>query len=243
VPNWAFIYGFPGEDPMEYERMAQLVPSLTHLQPPGGVNQVRLDRFSPNFNEAEARGFVNVRPAEPSRHVYPLRREDLSRLVWHFDFDYADGREPARYTHALRSAIEQWREHGEDARLDLAIDGDSIEIRDTRPAAARPRTVIRGAAGLAYLALDAGSTVEVVREELERLLGDAAPRTEQIEGWLQTWLRDRLVMREGPRYLSLATNATRRVQLPVERIAAFVSGSMVPPVAVASPWESATTGE
>jgi len=243
VPNWAFIYGFPGEDPMEYERMAQLVPSLTHLQPPGGVHQLRLDRFSPNFNEAEARGFVNVRPAEPARHVYALRRETLSRLMWHFDFDYADGREPARYTRALRCAIEDWREQGEDARLDLAADGDILEIRDTRPSAARPTTVIRGTAGLAYLALDAGSTVEAVREELERLVGDAAPRTEQIEGWLQTWLRDRLVMREGPRYLSLATNATRRVRLPVERIAAFLRGSMVPRPAVASSFESATTGE
>ena len=226
VPNWALIYGFPGEDPMEYERMAQLVPSLTHLQPPGGVNQVRLDRFSPNFNEAAARGFVNVRPAEPAHHIYPLPSEHLSRLVWHFDFDYADGREPARYTHALRCAIDEWREQSEDARLDLSADGDLVEILDTRPAAVRPRTVIRGAAGLAYLALDAGSAIEAVRDELEGVLGDAAPRTEQIEGWLETWLRDRLVMREGPRYLSLATNASRRVQLPVERIAAFLKEGM-----------------
>jgi ribosomal peptide maturation radical SAM protein 1 len=234
VPNWAFMYGFPGEDPLEYERMARLVPSLTHLQPPGGVNQVRLDRFSPNFDEAEAGGFVNVRPAEPYHHVYPLRREDLARLVWHFDFDYADGREPAGYTRALRCAIERWREQRETARLDLGGDGDILEIQDTRPSATRPRTVMRGAARLAYLALDAGSTVEAVRGELLRLLGDAAPTIETIEGWLETWLRDRLVMREGPRYLSLATNSTERVQLPIERIAAFLRGSTVPPAVVPS---------
>jgi ribosomal peptide maturation radical SAM protein 1 len=243
VPNWAFMYGFPGEDPAEYERMAQLVPSLTHLQPPGGVNQVRLDRFSPNFNEAEARGFVNVRPAAPCHHVYPLKCEDLARLVWHFDFDYADGREPARYTHALRCEIERWREHSATARLELAGDGDILEIRDTRPSAVRPRTVLRGAARLTYLALAAGSTVEAVRVQLQHVLGGEAPSIDQIEGWLEMWLRDRLVMREGPRYLSLATDFSQRVRLPIERIAAFMRESTVPRPAVASSSESATRVE
>ncbi len=222
VPNWALMYGFPGEDPSEYQRMAQLVPSLTHLQPPGGVNQVRLDRFSPNFDEAEARGFVNVRPAEPCHHVYPLQREALTRIVWHFDYDYADGRKPGRYTRALRDAIDQWREHPETARLELRGDGDALEIQDTRPVAARPSTVLQGAARLAYLALDAGSTLEAVRLELQRLLRDAAPSIGQIEEWLEGWLRDRLVLREGSRYLSLATDPTQRVRLPIERIAALL---------------------
>jgi hypothetical protein len=242
VPNWAFIYGFPGEDPVEYERMAQLVPSLTHLQPPGGVHQVRLDRFSPNFTAAEARGFVNVRPAEPCRHVYPLRREDLARLVWHFDFDCADGREPARYTHALRREIERWREHSATARLELAGDGDILELRDTRPSAARPKTILSGAARLAYLALDAGGTVAAVRVELQRVLGGAAPSTDQIEEWLERWLRDRLVLREGPRYLSLATDFSQRVRLPIERIAAFMTGSTVRCPARASALESREGG-
>jgi hypothetical protein len=57
------------------------------------------------------------------------------------------------------------------------------------------------------------------------------------------WLRDRLVMREGPRYLSLATDFSQRVRLPIERIAAFMRESTVPRPAVASSSESATRVE
>src|SRR5439155_15442618 len=41
------IYGFPGEPPEEYERMADTVASLTHLQAPNTPVRLRLDRFSP----------------------------------------------------------------------------------------------------------------------------------------------------------------------------------------------------
>ena len=51
------------------------------------------------------------------------------------------------------------------------------------------------------------------------------PHTEQIQEWLDEWQRARLVMREGPRYLSLATNFAERVQLPVERFLAALAGS------------------
>ena len=41
------------------------------------------------------------------------------------------------------------------------------------------------------------------------------------------WLHARLVMREGPRYLSLATNFAERVKLPVERFLDALAGSGV----------------
>lgn len=41
VPLWNLLWGFPGEPPEEYIRMAHLLPLLTHLTPPGGAGQVR----------------------------------------------------------------------------------------------------------------------------------------------------------------------------------------------------------
>src|SRR5207302_1485156 len=151
---------------------------------------------------------------------YPFEREKLARLVWHFDFDYADGRDPSSYTRALGTAIEWWREQYEAARLELRDADDRLEIADTRPCAAHPTTVLRGPARLAYLALDAGNTADGVRAALERTLGDAAPPAEQLADWLEQWRGDRLVMQEGAQYLSLATNSAERVWLPAERIAA-----------------------
>src|SRR5437764_869821 len=40
TPDWAFLSGFPGEEPSEYDQLAELVPSLTHLRPPIGPYQI-----------------------------------------------------------------------------------------------------------------------------------------------------------------------------------------------------------
>ncbi len=214
TPEWNFLCGFPGEDPAEYAGMADLVPSLTHIDPPGGPGQIRLDRFSPYFNAPGANGIINVRASIAYRYIYPFPAGDLDRLAYYFDYDYADGRDPDQYTAALKKAVEGWREHHPTARLELSVAGDRLEIRDTRPAAVRPTTTLHGAARLVYLALDAGSTVGAVRAALGR--GGEEPSADQIQEWLDQWERARLVMREGPRYLSLATNFAERVQLPIE---------------------------
>ena len=49
----------------EYARMARLLPALAHLPAPVGGGAVRLDRFSPNFEQADRFGFDQVRPIPP----------------------------------------------------------------------------------------------------------------------------------------------------------------------------------
>jgi ribosomal peptide maturation radical SAM protein 1 len=223
VPEWNFLCGFPGENPEDYASMADLVPSLTHLYPPGGPGRIRLDRFSPYFTAPDVHGMIDVRASIAYRYIYPFQLADLDRLAYYFDYEYADGRDPDQYTAALKEAITAWREHHRTARLELRVTDDRLEIEDTRPVAVRHMTMLHGPARLAYLALDAGKTVESLRAELSH--GEAGPDTEQIQEWLDEWERARLVMREGPRYLSLATNFAERVQLPVERFLAALAGS------------------
>lgn len=88
--------------------MAALVPLLTHLEPPLAVPQLRLDRFSPHFDRPAEYGFVNLRPDTPYTHVYPFPAETLARLAYHFEYDYEDGRDPARYTAPLQDAVTAW---------------------------------------------------------------------------------------------------------------------------------------
>ena len=225
MAEWNILGGFPGEDPSEYQQLAELVPSLTHLQPPGAVGQIRLDRFSPYFDAPDANGLVNVRASVAYRHVYPFDAADLDRLAYFYDYEYADRREPERYLAPLMEAVDGWNAHHTSARLELRVDDDRLEIQDTRPAAVHATTILHGPARLAYLALDAGATVPAVQAELWRTLGEAAPGADEIERWLEEWLALRLMMREGPRYLSLATRPSERVRLPVNRFLAELAGT------------------
>ncbi len=55
--------------------MARLVPLLSHLVPPSGVSGLRLDRFSPGFDDAERLGFLDVAPLPSYAAVYPFGPE------------------------------------------------------------------------------------------------------------------------------------------------------------------------
>jgi ribosomal peptide maturation radical SAM protein 1 len=208
-PIWNILYGTASEDPAEYARMAALVPSLTHLEPPASIGLIHLHRFSPELDRAEERGLVNVRAAAPYRYVYPFPGPDLDQLAQRLDFAYADGRDPERYTADLRAVAAPWLA-GRDAdrsHLTLRDLGDRIEIADTRPIAVRPLTVLQGPARLAYLALDEGTTVAGVQAALTSQ-GPDAPSEHIIAGWLNEWLDARLILQEGQRYLSLAVDPT-----------------------------------
>src|SRR5262249_51844851 len=74
-PYWNLIWGFPGEPEDEYKRMAELVPLLTHLTPPEYATQIRMDRFSPNFEHAEELGFQKPKPSAAYSHIYPFGEE------------------------------------------------------------------------------------------------------------------------------------------------------------------------
>ena len=143
-PAWNLLAGFPGEPPAEYERMARLVPLLTHLTPPCSCAQVRLDRFSPFHVRSEAYGFRRLRPARAYFFVFPLDRRDMERLAYFFDFDYEDGRQPAEYLRPLEREIrlwwKAWTAVGQKPTLEARFDEGNVTIVDNRAAAtAAPR--------------------------------------------------------------------------------------------------------
>ena len=109
APLWNLIWGFPGEPPEEYERMARLAPLLAHLPPPVSFNGLRLDRFSPNFVESARFGFDDVAPMRAYEHVYDVGGPALANLAYFFRFRYRDGRDPATYVEPLVTALRRWQ--------------------------------------------------------------------------------------------------------------------------------------
>ena len=129
--NWNMLMGFPGEDPAEYARMAEIVPALVHLQPPVSCCRISLDRFSPYFEEREALGVCRVRPLDAYRYIYPFPEEDLEQLAHFFDYDHLDGRDPLAYVSPLIEAVAAWRENRR-ASLTYIRSDAALLVRDAR---------------------------------------------------------------------------------------------------------------
>ncbi|MDJ0947885.1 MAG: RiPP maturation radical SAM C-methyltransferase [Alphaproteobacteria bacterium] len=203
TPVWGLLWGFPGEDPDEYARMAKLLPLLTHLAPPVGITQIRLDRFSPNFNNANEEGFVNVMPFPSYRYVYPLEDDALRNLAYFFTYDYADGRDVAGYTQPIVDAVEAWCEVQEKSALFYVDKDDALMIWDLRPGARSHLYALRGALRVLYVACDTACSLGQLRKTILAETGQEWD-DERIEEELRPLLDCGLMIREGQLFLSLA---------------------------------------
>ncbi len=201
---WNLLWGLPQEPEEQYLRMADEVASLTHLQPPAPV-RLGVARCSP-YHEAPARfGLEILGPPAWMRWVYPdVDSASLEDLVCGFQYRYLDGRDPEAYTAPLMRAIHAWRTTTRTGFRSLRYKRGPgfLVIRDRRPSV-QPADYTFGAdeAGV-YLACDGGATpAGVCRRMRDR---GVELRAADVKTFLDGLTKQRLVYREGDRYLALA---------------------------------------
>ena len=189
-PQWNFLVGFPQESPDDYAVMADMIPQVCHLPRPFGVTAIRIDRFSPNFNESGRLGFTKLRPLPFYEFIYDLPDEVRRNLAYYFAYDYKSPQDLASYSEALVRRVHSWKTTWQHAELlSMDVDGRLI-LLDTRPVAAGPMTVLTGLDRDLYLACDAIT-------ESAQFPASSLPR-------LDAMVDRGLVMKHGARYLSLA---------------------------------------
>lgn len=208
--RWYLLYGFPGEEPASYQRMAEWLAALVHLTPPGLCMPVRLDRFSPLFEEAEQRGLVNVRPQKAYRYLYALPEEEIAKLAYYFEYDYADGRAPLSYVQPVITAWRHWKdlwEHRQAGALVLVPQGDGLGIFDSRPKAQCRYRLLPAVQGKLYRFCDQIQTFDQILEYSHQQ-GATIPDAELAQ-MLEEWAALGWMLTENSRYLGLALDLER----------------------------------
>jgi len=210
--GWNWLWGFPQEKPIEYERMEQWIPLLHHLQPPGRFGRIHLDRFSPLFNSQKEFGICNVRPGLAYRLIFPLDGATLYDLASFFDYDYEDAREPSDYTAGLSEEILAWRSLWRDparrpilAMLDL---GGFIVIRDSRPCATARILTLKGLRARVYRYLTHIRQQSHLVAHFQEL-GFELEDTEQAMSYLEG---KKLVLEDSGKCLGLACDALTMIR-------------------------------
>lgn len=214
---WNILAGFPGESPSEYQRMAELLPLLTHLAPPASCTPIRLDRFSPFYTRAAEFGLQRVRPTVAYYYVYPLGRRELMRLAYFFDFDYADQRQPFTYINEVRREVQEWwnrrfADPEQRPRLDACFEEAAVNITDTRGLeGTEPSLQLTGLAAQLFRQCDsAHSLVHLQRE----FAGTASEQ--EIKKSLEELAAAKLMIEMDGQYLSLAVIRNRPTRQQAE---------------------------
>lgn len=200
-PSWNMLWGFPNEPPVEYARVAELVPLLTHLPPPTAAATIRLDRFSPNYDDATRLGFTDVAPYPSYAHIYPFERDVVANLAYFFTFQYRDQRDVAGYTAHLARQIAIWQELHAASDLFYIDKCDQLLVWDLRPGARQPLVVISGLQKALFVACDGIRTIAELERVAQSTTNGTVPKVDTL---LQPLLEHGLMIREGNSYLGLA---------------------------------------
>lgn len=201
---WNIIYGFPGEPPEAYAAMAHDMQSLTHLAAPNAT-RLRIDRFSPYFEQPASLGLRVTGPLWFYRYVYDVPAPTLAQLAYFFDAETVEPAPADDYTAAAREVAAAWKRDTRSSYRSLSyrVGPDLVLISDQRPGIGPARYVLEREEAAIYLAIDAGATPRAVVRSL-RAQYDDVPAEEEVRAFLDELVEARLVYREGDRYLSLA---------------------------------------
>lgn len=198
--KWNFLYGFPGEDPVEYVRLAELIPKLVHLVPPLAVGRVRADRFGPYHNDPEKFGIRDVHPHRSFRYIYPFDDAALRSLAYFHEFDFPDGRDPNAYAAPALEQVAPWQTHSGHYTFHAFDREDGVLLlTDTRPCATRFQWRFSGRERRLYLECDTARDFTFLTERFPESNADDLRTT------LDRWVDANLMLFVDERYFSLAT--------------------------------------
>ncbi|KAA0254972.1 MAG: RiPP maturation radical SAM protein 1 [Acidobacteria bacterium] len=206
VALWNLLYGFPREDPADYPATLALMKKLVHLRPPTAVAPIRLDRFSPHFEDPAAHGFTEVAPMPAYRHVFGLPEESLARMAVYFRYRHPRFAGVLAEGAPLAALFREWRRRSEvGTRGELRVLGappGPCRLLDTRFTREPSEVSLSHEERAILLAADAPGTRESVLARASRALpGVPVPA---LGGALDRLLSCDAVAAVGPRLVTLA---------------------------------------
>ncbi|RYY26912.1 MAG: RiPP maturation radical SAM protein 1 [Sphingomonadales bacterium] len=214
---WNHLHGAPGEDYEWYEKVAELLPKLAHLQPPlgGSMTPIRFDRFSPYFDNAASFG-LRLEPYPAYSHVYPLPIEQIADQAYFF----RDATPPDPVPVALAVNMFVWgrdfyeqRDHagilpGRSAEapvLAMTDHGAHIEIRDTRACAKAALHVLSPIESEICRASDAARDRDAIATQVSKRFAEVTP--DEIETACRRLVDVAILAEFGDTLLCLAADA------------------------------------
>lgn len=200
--TWNILTGFPKETDEDYRQQAELLQSITHLQPPIGVGDIWLERFSPYFTRPDQYGVRITGPGAAYKYVYGSDEIDMMKVAYDFEFETDNHIDPAVVAE-LQQVVAHWKARHQSDNMPFLLFTKSIDfvtVYDSRDENNSTKTRLEGASGrVLEFCNEAPRTVEQIRSHLtESGLLDAP------EPILEDLTAQRFIYSENGRHLTLA---------------------------------------
>jgi len=143
--DWLFLLGIPGDLASDYDEQTRLVPYLQHLAPPR-LSPLRIQRFSPYYNDPESYGIKDIKPLNAYRQAFPAT-VDVDRLAYFFTASYpSESRQRPEILSHLLDLLGEWNAkwvRNEIPDLSIMPEGENQWIvQDSRDCAKAPGCMV-----------------------------------------------------------------------------------------------------
>jgi hypothetical protein len=118
--TWNILTGFPGEVDADYRQQIDLMKLFVHLQPPIGVGDLYLERFSPYFTRPADFGVKIKGPGEAYTYVYDSQNIDPMKISYDFEFENGNQIDPL-LVQELADMVSNWRQRFKSEQIPYLI--------------------------------------------------------------------------------------------------------------------------
>jgi len=167
--DYNILVGFPGETLEDYCDNIRVMTAIGHLPPPNGsAITVRVDRFSPFFDDSHALGIRGIRAAAHYRHLIPLDLAAPERYAYFFDRDEEDLTAFTEPIAEINQLMATWKQGRLERRARLGTTFVELLQADD---SGRSRRILRNLDALVFVLADRLTSVR----QLQETLGGVAP--------------------------------------------------------------------
>lgn len=105
---WHILFGIPGDQASDYEKMLSALPLIRHLPPPVDMFSLKICRFSKYHTSPQMFDMWNLRPAEVYNDILPAHAQ-LEKIAYYFTADFpAQSHENPEMITALWKEYRAW---------------------------------------------------------------------------------------------------------------------------------------
>jgi len=140
-PVYGMLVMRPGDEPEHYRESARIMPSLHHLEPPKYVSHFDLRPSSPLFDRRGDFGAEVHFPGSAFDAVVPAADHNLELRPSNVTYSDAGWTDLTDALIELEAAVADWRQHHADSVLEVRETLGRWQLRDTRYAEERARSL------------------------------------------------------------------------------------------------------
>jgi ribosomal peptide maturation radical SAM protein 1 len=210
--SWNLLYGFPGEPQDEYTRIADLMKSIYHFQPPN-LSVLALQKTSYYYNNAIQVGLKILGPSSFYKALYGPGNGELKKIATFFDYEHVDGRDPSVYINKVKKELKKWKSKWPASKemLSYYCTKEKVTIIDKR--IHLTPSIYKLDPLESYIYKQCFDIISLDKLAQNEKLTSVGLEIEDIEQFCRSLIDKRLMYREGNQLLALAVPTRKPTQL------------------------------